>query len=206
MDREYNKTDADSREYYGINLQRSLILSLLVLIIAVYIRPRVGVKDEDTSPPVFIIDVEQIPMTRQAIRRPPPPRPRIPVPSDKETIPEEETIEETTLKHNIFFDFDSPPDFSGAYMSPPKPVAWVFPKYPKEDRRDGVRGEVKLSIHVDERGKVIEVIVLSNSTGSKNCEKAAIDAAYDSRFIPAKEGDKTVSQWVTQSYTFDLQD
>jgi TonB family protein len=129
------------------------------------------------------------------------------VPTDNETVPEELTIEETTLKYTNYF--DDTPEFTGlmtTVMVPPKPIAWVFPKYPKEDKDKGVYGTVKLSIHVDETGRVIDVVVLSNSTGSERCAQAAVNAAYGSRFIPAKEGRKAVRFWITQPYTFDLRD
>ncbi|RMF58816.1 MAG: TonB family protein, partial [Calditrichaeota bacterium] len=70
--------------------------------------------------------------------------------------------------------------------------------------KKGVHGVVKLSIHVDEKGRVTEVVVVENTTGSEKCAQAAVDAAYGSRFYPAKEGNKAVSFWISQPYRFDL--
>lgn len=161
---------------------------------------------EEKPLPNIIIDIENIPATRQVHRNPPPPKPTIPVPTDEESIPEDITIEETTLKYTNTFD-DTPegiPGITGISLSPPKPIAWVFPEYPEEEKKKGVRGIVKLSLHIDEKGKVIEVIVLENTTESEKCAQAAIEAAYGSRFFPAREGNKPVSYWLSQPYRFDI--
>ncbi|MFQ5603042.1 MAG: energy transducer TonB [bacterium] len=145
-------------------------------------------------------------MTRQVRRNPPPPKPTVPIPSDDETIPEDETIMETTLNYSNIFDQtpDGFPGVRGLKLTPPRPLAWVFPEYPEDEKKKGVQGTVKLSIHIDKTGKVVEVVVLENTTGSQKCAQAAREAALGSRFVPAREGNKPVSFWLTQPYRFDL--
>ena len=202
------KLSLDSREAYRQNVERSLLATLFVFIILTFVSPRLTVTSEEPELPNIIITVENVPVTRQFLSKPPPPRPKIPVPSDKESIPEEYTIEETILKDTYFFsDYtDGIPVLAGASKVPAKPIGWTFPKFPEEDKKRGVHGDVKLTILVNENGRVTEVKVLDNTTGSEKCAKAAIDAAFGNRFIPAKEGNKVVSSWVTKVYSFDVGD
>ncbi|MFQ5771912.1 MAG: energy transducer TonB [bacterium] len=207
MQLDYKKKDADLKSYYSLNLKKSLIITLAFFILLIYLSPRLDVELEEIEPSNVIIDIENIPVTHQIKRTPPPPKPMIPVPSDDETIPEDLTIEETTLKYTTIFDY-TPDGFgmSGIRTTPPRPIAWVFPEYPEEEKKKGVQGVVKLSIHINDKGKVIEVVVLDNTTGSQKCAQAAIDAAFGSRFFPAKEGSKPINYWITQPYRFDLRD
>ncbi|MFQ5864858.1 MAG: TonB family protein [bacterium] len=206
MEIEFKKIKADSKSQYGTNFKKSLILTLTFFIFLIYVSPRVNVVMEGNPTSNIMITFENIPITRQIARRPPPPKPTIPVPSDDESIPEDETIVETTLRYDTFFD-QFPEGFStigSIPVTPPRPLAWVFPEYPEDEKKKGIKGVVKLSINIDEKGRVVEVIVLKNSTGSEKCAQAAIEAAYGSRFLPAREGNKPVSYWITQPYRFDL--
>ncbi|MFQ5706443.1 MAG: TonB family protein [bacterium] len=202
----YKKIKADLKQAYATNLKKSLILVLLLFIALVNISPKIPVKTENVNAPHVVLTIEDIPITRQAFRRPPPPKPQIPVPSEDESIPEDETIVETTLKYTNVF--DNLPEGTigpvGLKITPPRPIAWVFPEYPKDMKKKGIRGEVKLSIHITEKGNVSEVVVLENTTGSKACADAAVSAAYGSRFSPAREGNKPINFWITQPYRFDV--
>lgn len=204
----FKKRSSDSKSEYNKNLEKSLILTLTSLIALIYLSPRLSVQIEEQNPPNIILTVENVPLTRQVRISPPPPKPTVPVPSEDEIIPEDVTIEETTLKYTNLFDETLPGlrGFSGVNIVPPRPIAWVFPEYPEEDKKKGVKGLVKLSIQIDEHGRVVEAVVIKNTTGSENCARAAIEAAYGSRFFPAMEGNKPVKYWITQPYRFDLSD
>ncbi len=89
-------------------------------------------------------------------------------------------------------------------IAPPRPIADVFPEYPDNERKKGVKGEIELSLLVDETGKVKNVHVVRNSTNSKACEQSAIQAAYQMRFMPAKKNKKYVAVWVRKKYKFGL--
>lgn len=204
MEFEYKKIKADFKFQYSLNIKKSLTLSLLFFLIVIHLSPDVELAPQEKGSPTVLIHVEDIPMTRQAYRPPPPPKPAIPIPSDDESIPEEETIEETTLKYTIFEAEATP--IPGITLTPPKPIAWVFPEFPEEEKKKGVSGVVKLSLHINEKGKVINVIVMDNTTGSEKCAQAAIEAAYGSRFFPAEEGNKPVDYWISQPYRFDVKE
>ena len=204
MEFEYKKIKADFKFQYSLNIKKSLTLSLLFFLIVIHLSPDVDLAPQEEGSPTVLIHVEDIPMTRQTYRPPPPPKPAIPIPSDDESIPEEETIEETTLKYTIFEAAATP--IPGIILTPPKPIAWVFPEFPEEEKKKGVSGVVKLSLNINEQGKVINVIVMDNTTGSEKCAQAAVEAAYGSRFFPAKEGNKPVDYWISQPYRFDVKE
>lgn len=199
---DFRKNDADNRVSYRLNIEKSFIAILVFFNVAFFITPEVKLAREVENPPEIVITVENIPLTRQAQVKPPPPKPTVPIPSDDESIPEDVTIEVTDLP-DIFFD-DGVPDFTGLRITPPKPIAWRFPEYPEDEKKKGVHGIVKLSLHIDNTGKVIEVIVLDNTTNSSKCAEAAVEAAYGSRFFPAKENGEAVDTWISQPFRFDV--
>lgn len=205
MQYEFKKTPSDHRSHYVINLEKALILALLFFTLLALFSPRFDVTPREKELPQIVIDVRNIPVTRQTHRTPPPPKPTVPVPSDDEAIPEDATIDETTLKYTNIYDLtDGLPALSGLSITPPKRITLAVPEMPKEDQKKGVQGIVKLSLQVDERGNVIEAVVIDNTTNSERCAQAAIEAAYGNRFSPAKEGGKPVKAWYSMTYEFNF--
>ncbi len=202
-------TENPFRKQYQKNLERSYVITLVLTILLVRLSASIEIHPIEPVAEIPSIAVEEIPPTQQGKKRPLPPKPAIPIPSEEEWIPEEETIEP------IQFTFRSPTGADGGgglsdagigapTIIPPRPIAWVIPEYPEEDRKKGVKGEVKLSIQIDSTGKVIEAIVIENTTGSERCAQAARRAALASRFIPARKGGKAINYWLIQPYRFDL--
>jgi TonB family protein len=72
-------------------------------------------------------------------------------------------------------------------------------------QKKGIQGMVKLHLHVDGSGKVVEAIILENTTNSSLCEQAAKAAALKCRYLPAKSAGKSIDVWITRTYTFGLQ-
>lgn len=207
MKLENEKHDWDLRSSYSLNLKKSAVLTLLIFNLLFFLFPKFNLESpEPDMETIITIDVENIPATRQTKQASPPPKPSVPIPTDDESIPEDDTIEETDLKYANIFDYTTStlPGMTGLNVTPPRPVAWVFPEFPESEKNSSVQGIVKLSIHVNERGQVTEVVVLENTTGSLKCSDAAVAAAYGSRFLPAKYGGKAVSFWITQPYRFDI--
>jgi len=84
------------------------------------------------------------------------------------------------------------------YGENPKPV------YPPEARKKGYQGEVLLRAEVLTNGRVGEV-ELKKSSGHEILDRSALAAVKQWKFIPAREGEKTVAVWVTIPVTFQLQ-
>jgi protein TonB len=195
---------------YQRRFELGLIFSLaLMLLLFFFLR--------DASMPItvrehepIILTVENIPQTRQQLgaRRPPPPKPAIPIPVESELIPEDETIEPTTVDVQAVGTAASAGTVEGlggaGQIIPPRPIAFVVPEYPEEDRKKNIRGEVKVSLEIDASGKVVKAVVIENTTGSPRCAQAALRAALASRFTPARNAQGPVPYWLIQPYKFDL--
>jgi TonB family protein len=86
----------------------------------------------------------------------------------------------------------------------PRPIAISVPEYPPTARKAKIQGEIKLNVKVDETGKVVRVIVLSNTTRNEDCAQAAIAAAYRCRYHPAQTSAGPDTAWVIRQYRFSL--
>lgn len=192
---------------YSRRFERSLIAALALVIMLFYFSHDFIMRFETPEVKTVILEVQNIPQTRQGAQRPPPPKPSLPVVMEDDIIPEDETIEPTTLE---FSPLPSSGEtgglvggLEGGEVSQPKPVAFVFPQYPEEERKRGVRGEVRVSLEVNERGKVVSATVIENTTGSELCAQAAVKAALATRFLSAKGARGPVASWVILPYRFD---
>ena len=199
--------EAEYREerIYTLRLLRSLALTLVLLIVLFQAWKRMPQIQRPVALPKeeVYFAVEEVPVTRQGVRKPPPPRPVVPIPTEEPTVPEDLTIEETDLKPEA--SLAKLPDGDGlAAIVPPRPVAEVFPEYPEKERKRGVQGEVELAMLVDEHGVVQNVQVVRNTTGSKLCAQAAVKAAYQTRFLPARKKNQFVAVWIRKTYKFGL--
>lgn len=162
----------------------------------------------------IIINMEDIPETRQVQRPPPPPRPAVPIETDSEDVPDDVTIESTDL------DFDEaivdlpppPPPGSGDdmeeevlefFMVEDKPVIIksVAPIYPEIAQKAGLSGRVFVRFKVGRDGRVSEVQI---TKGEEIFRQAAIDAVSQFVFTPAMQNDKPVAVWMSQFIRFDL--
>ena len=85
----------------------------------------------------------------------------------------------------------------------PRPIHEKIPEYPREERRKGRQGRVLLSLYVNAMGSVDSVMVLENTTGSRRLLESAVEAAYASRYEPAKRGGMPVPFWFKRLFKFE---
>jgi len=194
------------RTYYKLNLEKSTIIVLCLLIFLFHLFPHFKIKKKETGKEIIsTIVAEDIPVTRQGVFRKPPPKPAVPIPSEDSLFPEDVTIEETEIN----YDLASPQLGTGlpgqVAIFQPRPIYEVIPEYSEELQKKGVQGLVKLHIHINEDGAVDEVVILENTTGSNACAKAAKQAALKGRYLPAKKSGKPIDLWISRTYTFGLQ-
>jgi len=201
------KVKNSSGEQYQIILEKSTILALVLVIILFIVFPKIKVGKPIKTPGIgTALTLEDIPITRQGTLRKPPPRPVIPIPSEDDLIPDDVTIEDTELT------FESLAQSAGSGVGlgqidifQPRPIFEVIPEYSEDLQKKGIEGIVKLHLHIDQTGKVIDVIILENTTGSSVCARAAKEAALKGRYIPAKKDGKPADIWIARVYTFGLQ-
>lgn len=191
---------------YKLNLERSTIIVLCLLIVLFIMFPHFNLEKKDADKVVVAtIVAEDIPITHQGAYRKPPLKPAVPIPSEDVLFPEDVTIEETEIN------YDLPSQQLGTGLPgqvaifQPRPIFEVIPEYSEELQKKGVQGLVKLHIHINEAGSVDEVVILENTTGSSSCAKAAQEAAMKGRYIPARKSGEPTDLWITRTYTFGIQ-
>ena len=91
----------------------------------------------------------------------------------------------------------TPPQFGAAYLNNPKPG------YPAFARRMGMEGIVMLKVLVSRQGTALKIEV-AHSSGYEILDKAAAEAVRIWRFVPARQGDSTVEEWVQVPVAFHL--
>lgn len=99
----------------------------------------------------------------------------------------------------------APPD---AHFVPvegaPIQVITVNPEYPSDAAKDGIEGMVWVKVLVDTTGTVTDAIISQDSGKEVGFEKAALDAAYKTKWKPAKSGNIPIAVWVTYKIDFSL--
>jgi TonB family protein len=93
---------------------------------------------------------------------------------------------------------------SRAVVTMPRPLVISIPEYPHSARKAKVEGMVELNIKIDETGKVVNAIVLRNTTRDEACAQSAIAAALRCRYQPAHTAAGPDTIWVIRQFQFSL--
>ncbi len=104
----------------------------------------------------------------------------------------------------ITIDFDDylpSPDvyFYVGYKS--KILKEFIPEYPRIAKQAGIQGTVWIKVLIDKKGDVLKAQI-SQSSGTKVLDQAALDVAYVNKFRPASHDGKPIAMWVTYSVGF----
>jgi protein TonB len=87
---------------------------------------------------------------------------------------------------------------------PPVCTSRPMPVYPEMARMAGLEGRVTLMLFVSVDGVPLQV-ELAESSGIGTMDEAAVDVAWDTRWVPAKRADGVaVGVWTTLIYDFTL--
>jgi len=89
-------------------------------------------------------------------------------------------------------------------ISMPRPLVLSIPEYPQAARKAKVEGTVELNIKIDESGKVVNALVVRNTTNNDACAKSAIAAALQCRYQPARTAAGPDTVWVIRQFQFSL--
>jgi len=90
-----------------------------------------------------------------------------------------------------------------AFDAPPELIRAVKPEYPPLAKEAHAEGVVHVQVTIDETGRVIEAEVIGSNT-IKLLDDAAIEAAKQSLFRPAKQRDVPVKSRITIPFRFKL--
>ncbi len=78
------------------------------------------------------------------------------------------------------------------------------PAYPEMARMAGIEGNVTLWVFVNTGGSV-EQVQLYSSSGVSSLDQAAMNAAWNTRWTPARNNNVPTAVWTTLQYRFQLQ-
>ncbi len=198
----------------------SLLVSIVVIgiILNLKLAGHEDVLEKVETPPV-IIQLTDIPQTRHVVNVPAPPFPYdpsgIPIEVDDDIMPDDVTIEDTTIEQNA--EVPGPPQVfvpsvdAGAVEGEiyeyyaveeiPKRTKGVVPEYPPIASRAGIEGSVSLKVLVNTEGAVDSIIVLD---GPELFHESAREAAQKTEFTPARQNDQPVACWVILPFRFTL--
>ncbi len=192
----------------------STLLHVAIFVLFPSFEPEAYAKPEEP----IVIQLEEIPETKQERRPPPPARPVVPVPTDDPDVPDDVTIEDTDLDLDLD-DLAPPPPLEEEVVEEveleeeeeivelwrveKKPVITkkVKPKYPATAQKANITGKVFVTALIGKDGKVEEI---GKITGPKVFHAVAKAAALQSEFTPAMQNDRPVKVWVSLPFTFRL--
>lgn len=197
-------------------LELGLVFSLILHIFLMQASKKIKVKQLKRTVKLEALQVEEIPQTQQQRQAPAPSRPSVPIASEDETLPEDETIEFTDLDLDseppppppppdaiddsvpVFVPHDEPPEPIGGYAAIQGKL-----KYPEIARKAGVEGRVMIWAQIGEDGGVVRTRVMK-SLGPNGCDEEAMAAIRAVKWKPAMQRDKPVRVWVAVPVDFRL--
>lgn len=207
--------EVDLKLKYRRVIEVGLIIALLLCILLFQAFKRFEHNIIEQKSVDLKIEVEEIPQTEQIKMPPPPARPAIPIESESDEIPEDESIEITDLDltelpppppppptdeeaATIFVPYDDPPQPIGGFAAIQRNL-----KYPEIARKAGVEGRVMVHVQIDEKGNVVNTKILQ-SLGNNGCDEAAVEAIKSVKWKPAMQRDRPVKVWVAIPVVFKL--
>jgi protein TonB len=196
-------------------LEFGLVVSLLLCIIALQLSKKFQIRAALQTKGAEVIMMENIPQTQQQKQAQAPSRPSVPIASEDETLPEDETIDfsefdvgesapppppppEDDSEAIVFVPYDEPPEPIGGFAAIQNALT-----YPEIARKAGVEGRVVIWARVDEAGNVVNTKV-QKSLGPNGCDEAAIAAIQSVKWKPAKQRDRAVKVWIAVPVDFKL--
>lgn len=199
----------DHKKSYGVYLRVGMVSSLVIFILGFLFIPY-----EEPEPfklkKEIVTMVEEISAQMQKFEEPPPlERPKVAVEAESEVAEEEavETIAATEFTEDIIRTTPTGPDIEIVpYYKvevKPQPVSMPTPRYPELARQAGIEGTTVVQMLVDIDGSVRDVKIIKSS-GNQMLDQAAVAAAMQSKFTPAKQRDKFVRVWVSRPIRFQL--
>ena len=200
------------RKRMDIALIASLIISIGLLQLSKRFQRNIKVNQSKT----IEFHVEDVPVTKLERPTAAPSRPTVPIASEDEDLPEDETIDFTNLDFDeippppppppsidddipIFVPFDIAPEPVGGYAAIMRNLV-----YPEIGRRANVEGKVILHVKIDKAGQIGKIIIAQSLM--ENFDTAAMDAVRSVKWIPAKQRDIPVTVWLMVPITFKLTD
>ena len=205
----------DLRLHYPKVLELSLIITLLIIAIVLLASKRLEFKRSIVKADQVSIKAEDIPVTQQVKRPPPPARPSIPVESDDPELDDDVTIDD--VEWDIFDEPPPPPpppdevvDFFAVEVQPELvggaqaiyDYIIEHDLYPEMARIAGINGDVLIQFIVGADGTPRNITVAQEKPSSLGFGEAGVEAIKHMRFKPGKQRDRYVAVNMQQVIRF----
>ncbi len=209
---------ADIKSKWKVWVEESTILTLIFLIALFYYFPDVNSIVPIKEFKQEIVTLEQVEITRQEVKPPPPPA------FTRMAVSENPDIEEADI--NFSSELDVNANVAATLIEPPKvesseedaPIFEVVEElpepiggisniqkniiYPELAKKAGLEGLVVIRAAVDEKGNVIKTQIMKGIGGG--CDEAAEDAVLKTKFKPGSQRGIPVRVWVSVPVRFKL--
>jgi len=199
----------DHKKAYGVYLRTGLVVSLVVFSLGFLLVPYQEPEPFKLKREVVTM-IEQISAEIDKYEEPPPlERPKVAIEADNEIAEQQavETIAQTDFNEQIIKTVPTGPEIEIVEYYKveikPTPVSMPTPVYPSLPLQAGIEGTTVVKMLVDVDGSVMEVKILKSS-GNQMLDQAAVKAASQSTFTPAKQRDKFVRVWVSRPIKFQI--
>lgn len=193
--------------------EASLALSLFLTICGFVFFPEAGETSRITTFTQEMVKIEDVDVTRQLDRPPPPPRPLIPIEAPSDEVLDDATIRDTELnvaetvappppkvendEAEYFIAVEEMPEVKGGIESIMRNLV-----YPEIAIRAGLQGVVYIVAFVNENGDVDRAEVLKGIGGG--CNEAALEAVKKAKFIPGRQRGRPMKTRVSIPIRFNL--
>jgi len=192
----------DRHKRYSINLKLSIILSEVIVICLFYFFPKLTPSTvKKFNDPIILID--EIPITVQPAvelsQKPTPPQILI-----SDLLEEPELLEDilttsstesepaTGVEHSVL---------TASLISLPQSPRQILEVLP-EPNSQNISGSIKLSLKINEIGKVIDHKILYNNLKCDSCISEILAAAYKSKWELGINSGIIAEYWVEKTYSF----
>lgn len=199
----------DYKKAYGVDLRTGLVVSLVVFSLGFLLIPYQEPEPFKLKREVVTM-IEHISAEIDKYEEPPPlERPKVAIEADNEIAEQQavETIAQTDFNEHIIKTIPTGPEIEiieyYKVEIKPTPVSMPTPVYPSLPLQAGIEGTTVVKMLVDVDGSVMEVKILKSS-GNQMLDQAAVKAASQSTFTPAKQRDKFVRVWVSRPIKFQI--
>ncbi|MBN2423547.1 MAG: energy transducer TonB [Calditrichaceae bacterium] len=198
------------KESYQKTLEVSFTIALILLITIFFSFQKHESKFEIPAlEGITEIEVINIPRTDQIKKPPKPETPHIPIEADEDEITDAETIDyEQINTEYLAINTPPPPDPEDEKLyqffevsEKPEIIKQVKPVYPEMAQKANISGTVTVTVLIGKTGDVEDVKVYKDVMMLTD---AAVQAAWQCKFKPARQHDKYVKVWMNVPFVFTL--
>ena len=205
----YSDPKADLTTWLPMVRRKATIITFLFLLLIFINFPKFHVKPIKVEEYQTTITVEEVPITKQEIKKQEAPKPKVAEVIEAENEEEADTVTIAETDLNVNQPPPPPPKVEEVeYVKveiKPKVIHREFPKYPDIAKRSGLEGAVIVEFVIDTTGDVVPGsarVIQARPQGI--FEQAALEAIYKWKFTPGMQRDKKVRVRWQQPIIFKL--